>query len=203
MDENKVFKVQNAFIDETINEGAFVNGKTNIVYAGRFENQKNILKTAEFLSHYIEDRENVMVHFFGNGTLEQELRAYFSNCIGSSVVIRPFEDRIVDYFSSADIFISLSNYEGMPNSVVENAALGTKMLLSDIPEHKAIVGDNYTFLLPLNFTYEQARNLLDQLIETPSKEVQYEHINSILAEASMELVSKKYADIFRSVTGLE
>jgi glycosyltransferase involved in cell wall biosynthesis len=44
-----------------------------------------------------------------------------------------------DYFQIADVFISASRSEGLPNAALEALAAGTPVLLSDIPPHREIL----------------------------------------------------------------
>ena len=50
-------------------------------------------------------------------------------------------DDVPDWLASADLVVSASGHEGQPNSVLEAAEAGLPLILSDIPAHRAIVGD--------------------------------------------------------------
>ena len=51
----------------------------------------------------------------------------------------------------ASVFVSLSAYEGCPNSVIEAMACGCPLVLSDIPAHREILDESLTlFVDPIN-----------------------------------------------------
>jgi glycosyltransferase involved in cell wall biosynthesis len=51
----------------------------------------------------------------------------------------------------AAVFVSLSAYEGCPNSVMEAMACGCPLVLSDIPAHREILDESLTlFVDPIN-----------------------------------------------------
>ncbi|MDO6693227.1 glycosyltransferase [Aliiglaciecola sp. 3_MG-2023] len=195
----KISLIENAFIQEKGKNDYFNDDKCNIVYAGRLEEQKNIIRTAEFLSKYVSKRKSVNLHIFGEGSQEDVVKEIFSEYLGSQVFMKPFEEKISDIFTSTDVFISLSKYEGMPNSVVENAALGNKMLLSDIDEHKNIVGRKYKYLLPIEFDINESCLMLDNLISAPVESIKFEHIEEIMAKCTLEKVANQYFNIFCKV----
>ncbi|QRX64184.1 glycosyltransferase family 4 protein [Dysgonomonadaceae bacterium zrk40] len=47
-------------------------------------------------------------------------------------------NNLKDYLQASNFFISASLHEGMPNAVLESMAVGTPVLLSNIPSHKEI-----------------------------------------------------------------
>lgn len=51
-------------------------------------------------------------------------------------------NNLIDYLQVADYFISASLHEGMPNAVLESMAVGTPVILSDIPSHIEIFNTN-------------------------------------------------------------
>jgi glycosyltransferase involved in cell wall biosynthesis len=59
-----------------------------------------------------------------------------SNVNALGFVQRPTLERL---FAAADAFVSLSCYEGMPNSVLEAAVHGLPLILTDIPSHRWIL----------------------------------------------------------------
>ncbi|HRY99624.1 MAG TPA: glycosyltransferase, partial [Bacteroidales bacterium] len=48
-------------------------------------------------------------------------------------------DHVIDYLHAADVFISASLGEGLPNTVLEAMAAGLPVVLSDIPSHREVM----------------------------------------------------------------
>jgi glycosyltransferase involved in cell wall biosynthesis len=55
---------------------------------------------------------------------------------------------VIDYLRIADVFISASLSEGLPNSVLEAMACGLPCILSDIPSHRELFGHNTDIFFP-------------------------------------------------------
>ncbi len=79
----------------------------------------------------------------GEGPLESELRARIAK-VGASDRIRllGYTDRIWSLMKRADVLISASWFEGHPNVVMEGAACGCPLVLSDIPAHRECFGED-------------------------------------------------------------
>lgn len=71
--------------------------------------------------------------FIGNGSLEKECRRASVN--DKRILFTGRIPNVVDYLQAADLFVSASTAEGLPNSVLEAMACGLTPLLSDIGPH--------------------------------------------------------------------
>ena len=71
---------------------------------------------------------------FGDGPLMQ----YCKTIASPNIELRGHVSNPSEYFRSGDVFISLSNSEGMPNSVLEALVAGVPCILSDIPPHREV-----------------------------------------------------------------
>lgn len=60
-----------------------------------------------------------------------------------SVFLRGHVNNVLDYLHASDIFVSASNSEGLPNSVLEAMSASLPVLLSDIEPHKEILKNDY------------------------------------------------------------
>lgn len=117
--------------------------KFDFLFVGRFAQQKNVLQIARIFKTISEEYNCLMI---GEGELYDQVRSISQN----KFEIKPFQDRIYDFYTNSKVFVNLSIHEGLPNTVIENLILGKKVILSDIPEHRDLVGDKYPFLLKLN-----------------------------------------------------
>jgi glycosyltransferase involved in cell wall biosynthesis len=60
------------------------------------------------------------------------------------------DTQLVDLYGQADIFVSVSLYEGFGFPPLEALASGCNVLVSDIPSHREIFGDGATYVNPLD-----------------------------------------------------
>jgi glycosyltransferase involved in cell wall biosynthesis len=82
--------------------------------------------------------------------------------------------QLADLYHQADIFASVSLYEGFGFPPLEALASGCRVLVSDIPTHRETFGDCAMFVNPLDSTdIAQKLNLLHELDDTvPTTKVQ-------------------------------
>jgi len=119
-----------------------------VLYAGRFDHsQKNfrvLLAAAEIFVSRSGNRHKFLM--CGNGPERAAAEARIRSCglegkiLLSSTVHRPWR-----LAAGAAAFVSASNFEGCPNSVLEAMAAGCPLALSDISEHREILGDDAAF----------------------------------------------------------
>lgn len=96
--------------------------------------------------------ENIEFHFYGLdkiGLFSWHQAAHRQNCYYHGRV-----ESVLEEIVKADLVVSASLSEGMPNAVLESLALGTPVLLSNIFPHSNIVGnfDDVGLLFDLNKT---------------------------------------------------
>lgn len=89
------------------------------------------------------DRNDISLLFIGSGTLEERLRKQYES---ENIIFKGDVKNVYDYLDRSDYYVSASLSEGLPNSVLEAISMELPVLLSDIPAHKEIVGDDYPYL---------------------------------------------------------
>ena len=81
--------------------------------------------------------ENAKLFFLGDGPLLESMKKRFSGNAGIHFMGKRSD--VTRFLQNADVFISASDSEGLPNAVLEAIACGCLTLLSDIPQHKEIL----------------------------------------------------------------
>ncbi len=105
------------------------------IATGSFIPRKRIVETITgFLNAKIE---NGVLLLLGNGPLFEEINNKYKN--NNNIFFVGKTDKVIEYLQLSDIFISSSESEGLPNSVLEAIACGVSVVLSDIPQHKEIL----------------------------------------------------------------
>ncbi len=155
---NKIQK-KSVVILNSINPDFFIN-KNNvtreklIVSVGRLEpqkNQKNIILAFANISKKFPDYKLVI---YGEGSLRKELENLIAekNMI-NRIFLPGISNDIRKSIERASIFILSSDYEGLPNSLMEAMALGIPCISTDCPcggPRLLIKSGNNGFLVPVN-----------------------------------------------------
>lgn len=112
-------------------------GSKIIISVGRLIDRKNPTKILQsFIESDIKDEYTLVI--LGDGNLKDECKKYES----PNVLILGDVSNVNEYLNVADIFISASKAEGLPNSVLEAMASELMVILSDINPHKEIIDYN-------------------------------------------------------------
>jgi glycosyltransferase involved in cell wall biosynthesis len=120
------------------------NKKTVILSVARISDVKNQLLIIKAIPEIIKHNKNIEFQFVGQLEDETYLRQINEfiklNKIEEYVkIIGPVKNEaLANYYQNSDIFISASNAEGLPLTVLEAMASGCAIILSDIGPHKEI-----------------------------------------------------------------
>ena len=168
-----------------------------ILYVGRFENQKNIMLIYEIFK-FLAMNYNINSIMIGEGSHYSEIYDLNNkNPICQRMIhILKFQKNIGSFYNKAELFISLSKFEGMPNTVIENILYDNKMILSDIEEHRAIVGKDYPFLISPEKSIKEISQLVFECKNTEFNPHYYKTAKETLAKHDCISIGKQYISFF-------
>ncbi len=99
--------------------------KKKIVAVGRLTEQKNfelLIKSFAVISDKVKDYQLII---YGEGTLRTKLEILINKLnLNKNVFLNGFSDNIYEDIKDAALFVLSSDYEGMPNALIEAMALG-------------------------------------------------------------------------------
>lgn len=104
----------------------------NIIAVGRLEKQKNHKLLIEAYMRIREKFPDDKLYIYGCGDLEQELEQIIDeNGLEKDVFLKGRVSNIVEKMKSAKLFVLSSDYEGLPNALMEAMAVGTPAISTD------------------------------------------------------------------------
>lgn len=108
--------------------------RKEVVSAGRLESQKNFpLLINAFAKFYIDHPEYTLT-IYGDGSLKEYLESVASCLLPKSAYSFPGGSLgLLEKIRKAEMFVLSSDYEGMPNVVIEAMALGMPVIATDCP----------------------------------------------------------------------
>lgn len=110
----------------------FSNEKKEIVSVGRLEPQKNQKLLIESFSMLAEELPDYNLVIYGEGSLRKELEAFVeSKGLTNRVFLPGAKSGIQNYIKDASLFVLSSDYEGIPNALIEAMAIGLPCVSTD------------------------------------------------------------------------
>lgn len=108
--------------------------KLRIVTAGRLVNQKNQALLIKAFSMLLPKFPDYILEIFGEGPNRQKLQLQIQQLgLQSKVFLRGNVEDLFHRIIDASIFVMTSDFEGMPNALIEAMALGIPCISSDCP----------------------------------------------------------------------
>lgn len=103
-----------------------------IISVGRLDSQKNFMLLLRVMKRLKEEGFEYELQIYGEGSLDKELTTFINdNELVDKCLLMGRSNAIADKLKASDLFIMSSNYEGMPNALIEAMALGVPCISSD------------------------------------------------------------------------
>lgn len=110
----------------------FSHEKKEIVSVGRLEPQKNQKLLLDAFSMIADELPDYNLVIYGEGSLRTELEAYIeSKGLANRVSLPGAKSEIQNYIKDASLFVLSSDYEGIPNALIEAMAIGLPCVSTD------------------------------------------------------------------------
>lgn len=107
------------------------------------------------------NQSKIAVVFVGNGPEEDMLKEKAAN--NNSIIFAGLTNTPIKYLQSADVLISSSFAEGLPNTVLEALSCGLPCVLSDIDPHKELIEGTEAGVI---FNRKSVEDLCGRLIDS-------------------------------------
>ena len=136
-----------------------------VLYVGRLLASKNLHAFLETLV-YVRQKKEVFGVLCGEGFQRSDLEVVRRN-LGLQAYVH-FTGHLPTalvwtLMKKASVFVSLSEYEGCPNTVMEAMACGCPLILSDIPAHREILDENCAYFVDPSNIHQTADTILKAL----------------------------------------
>lgn len=127
--------IPNAIREEVMNITPFEGVRRNaIVAVGRLNEQKNYELLIDAFGNISKLDENVVLEIYGDGPKKEELILKVKRMnLEDRVIFKGFVSDVLNSIRSAKIYVLSSNYEGMPNSLMEAMAIGLPCIATRCP----------------------------------------------------------------------
>lgn len=108
--------------------------RKEVVGVGRLVKQKNFSLLIKAFASFYQDHPEYTLCIYGDGDKENELRCFANKLLPKGVCTFPGKvPDLLQRINDASMFVLSSDYEGMPNVVIEAMAMGIPVISTDCP----------------------------------------------------------------------
>ena len=183
-----------------------INPKKEIVAFGRLEKQKNCGMLIKAFSKVHLQYPEYRLRIYGQGSEEEHLKQIVANLKLQSVVLfEGFNLSVHDSIKDSDIFVLSSNYEGMPNSLMEAMAMGFPVVSTDCPSggpRELIENHKNGVLVNVNDSDEMANEIINLIRCDKLKSEIGQNALQIRQTHSIISICSEWRKLFKSIVGL-
>ncbi len=105
-----------------------------IVAVGRLDEQKNHKLLIDAFKDFVLKHPDYELHIYGRGPLQETLTEYIQKSgLQGKVILAGFRKDVWSEAANASVYVLSSDYEGMPNSLLEAMAMGMPVVSTDCP----------------------------------------------------------------------
>jgi len=169
-----------------------------IAGAGRLAPQKNFKLLIDGFSVFYQKHPDYRLVIYGEGSLREELTAYAARRLPEGICSFPGNvSDLPEHLNSVSAFVLSSDFEGMPNVLIEAMAMGVPCVSTDCPSGgpKELIENGVNgFLVPVGDAEALAQSLEKLVTETgvhPNAQEICRRFDSLIVAAQWEDYLKK------------
>lgn len=176
-----------------------------VLTVGRLSEQKKVARQIAIFGRLLQAGvTGIRLNIVGDGPLRSDLerQAVELGVLNRTVFFHGWCDRLrlTDYYRAADVFVLTSDFEGMPNVVLEAMASSLAVVATDAPGTVDLVspGEN-GFLVPRDQLQDFERILIDLAADKSQLERLQERSYELAKADTWPQVAEQYSDLANAV----
>lgn len=177
--------------------------KNEIVTVGRLTEQKNHYLLIDSFKEVSKDFPNFKLKIIGDGNLKDSLINYSKKCgLEDKIIFRGNIENVKDEIYKSKVFVLSSDYEGMPNALMEAMALGIPCISTNCPigGPKFLIEDNINgILVDVNDKDEMVKAIKKILINDELLNKISKNSNDNMKKYNSKLITNKWETYIKEV----
>jgi glycosyltransferase involved in cell wall biosynthesis len=172
-----------------------------ILFAGRFEREKNIFLLLDAL-RVVLTRCDAWALLCGQGSEVTAVNTALTDPpLADRVFLGGFRTDLWSLMKAANALVSPSLFEGHPNVVLEAAACRCPLVVSDIPEHREFLDEGSAWLVDPGDPSRLADTILAALTKPDEARRRAARAKETVEAFSISAAAQRYEDIYQEVVG--
>lgn len=179
----------------------FPNNARLILFAGRLSPEKNLDILVQALDKVLIAGPDCVALLFGDGELQPIIQSRLA-CAHARDRMRllGYTNELWGWMRHASVFVSVSRFEGNPNTVLEAMAVGCPLVVSDIPQHREILDDSTALFCDPNSIADVAASVGKALSDPAAAQVRAEMARQRSVQWSVEETARQYLRLYETLT---
>ena len=172
-----------------------------VLYAGRLWPGKNLDRLLEAIAQ-VNSEVPVSFYICGEGILRKHIEDRsedlgISDCVRFMGHVTP--SLLWSLMKSADVFTLVSEFEGLPNAVMEAMACGCPLVVSDIPAHREFLDENSALFAEPHDTHHIAEAISKCLLDKEAAQQRAAVAKEKTQGWSVATMAHKYEQLYQAV----
>ncbi|WP_207942080.1 hypothetical protein DOK78_002991 [Enterococcus sp. DIV2402] len=178
----------------------------SFIYVGRIDiNQKRLDLLIDAFNDFCKDNNRYILKIYGTGSEKntqrlQQMVAMYN--LEKKVVFKGYIDDVASVLLENEIFVLTSDFEGIPNSLIEAMAVGMPVISSDCSPGGArvLVQDKENGLLFERGNKEQLVSLMNEIVDNHKMQIRMgENARQSLSKFTEDTISSQWEDFFLNI----
>ncbi|UJB33577.1 glycosyltransferase [Chromobacterium sp. Beijing] len=171
-----------------------------IVAAGRLSYEKNISVVVDAIAMALRRLPEHHALIFGEGPEREKTQAsIIATGLADRIHMGGYTNSLSWWLRHADVFISASFMEGHPNVVIEAAAMGCPLVLSDIPAHREFADAESALFADTIDVKTFAQALVDTVLNRDAAIARAQNARFLTEGLSIDRAAQQYIDLYNVV----
>lgn len=174
-----------------------------VLFAGRFSYEKNISVLVESMIIVALQQPNVVILLFGEGPERDSAERKITDAgLSDRMLIVGYSLYLAQWMRRASVCVSVSYFEGHPNVVIEAASVGCPLVLSDIPAHRELFGDESVFFVPADSAKQIAAVVVQVLFNKTEAHKRAARARVETTQWTVSAATKGYSSIYEKLVNV-
>ena len=167
-----------------------------VLFAGRFVPEKNVERLVGALAR-VAVQYPVIAYMCGDGPLRLRMQEVVAERGLQELIQFPgYVENLPAWMKAAHLFVTISTFEGRPNTILEAMACKCPIVLSDIPPHREILDEDSGFFCDPCDESSVAEALGRALVDSSEADRKVARAYSIISKHSMRDFLDQYEEIY-------